>query len=108
MNERPGTYPEKNRELRWKDVFQNLLISVYAVICRCARRNFATFIGVCFTYEATDKLIRFTDYKDIKYRSRTVFSFFQPQTLQDLLEQPDTIRNNMKHFPAFDTTLSFS
>ena len=26
-----------------------------------------------FAYEATDKLIRFTDYKDIKYRSRTVF-----------------------------------
>ena len=28
-----------------------------------------------FAYEATDKIIRFTDYKDIKYRSRTVFSF---------------------------------
>ena len=27
-----------------------------------------------FVYEATDKLIRFTDYKDMKYRSRTVFS----------------------------------
>lgn len=57
-----------------------------------------------FAYEATDKLIRFTDYKDIKYRSRTVFSFFQPETLQNLLEEPDTIRNNMKHFPEFDTT----
>ena len=51
-----------------------------------------------FAYEATDKLIRFTDYKDIKYRSRTVFSFHRPETLQDLLKQPDTIRNNMKHF----------
>ena len=28
-----------------------------------------------FAYEATDKLVRFTDYKDIKFRSRTVFSF---------------------------------
>ena len=28
-----------------------------------------------FVYEATDKLTRFTDYNDIKYRSRTVFTF---------------------------------
>lgn len=55
-----------------------------------------------FAYEATDKLIRFTDYKDIKYRSRTVFSFHRPETLFDLIQQPDTIRNNMKHFPLLD------
>lgn len=57
-----------------------------------------------FAYEATDKLIRFTDYKDIKYRSRSVFSFHRPETLLNLLRQPDTIRNNMKHFPSFDVT----
>lgn len=57
-----------------------------------------------FAYEATDKLIRFTDYKDIKYRSRTVFSFFRPETLKSLLSAPDTIRNNMKHFPPLDGT----
>jgi len=57
-----------------------------------------------FAYEATSKLTRFTDYDDIKYRSRTVFSFHQPQELQRLLKQPDTVRNRMKHFPAFDTT----
>lgn len=57
-----------------------------------------------FVYEATDKLIRFTDYKDIKYRSRTVFSFHRPETLRELLKQPDTIRNNMKHFPVLDET----
>ena len=55
-----------------------------------------------FAYEATDKLIRFTDYKDIKYRSRNVFSFHRPETLLNLLNQPDTIRNNMKHFPPLD------
>ena len=55
-----------------------------------------------FAYEATDKLIRFTDYKDIKYRSRTVFSFHLPETLFDLIQQPDTIRNNMKQFPLLD------
>ena len=55
-----------------------------------------------FAYEATDKLIRFTDYKDIKYRSRTVFSFHRPETLFDLIQHPDTIRNNMKQFPLLD------
>lgn len=57
-----------------------------------------------FAYEATDKLTRFTDYADIKYRSRTVFSFHRPETLLALLKQPDTIRNNMKRFPEFDPT----
>lgn len=57
-----------------------------------------------FAYEATDKLTRFTDYADIKYRSRKVFSFHRPETLAALLKQPDTLRNNMKHFPPLDTT----
>ena len=57
-----------------------------------------------FAYEATDKLTRFTDYDDIKYRSRTVFSFHRPETLLALLKQSDTIRNNMKRFPEFDST----
>ena len=60
--------------------------------------------SIRFAYEATDKLVRFTDYKDIKYRSRTVFSFHCPETLRELLRQPDTIRNNMKHFPVLDET----
>lgn len=57
-----------------------------------------------FAYEATDKLIKFTDYKDIKYRSRRVFSFHRPEHLKSLLQASDTIRNNMKHFPILDTT----
>ena len=57
-----------------------------------------------FAYEATGELTRFTDYADEKYRSRRVFSFHRPETLQALLAQPDTIRNNMKRFPPFDTT----
>ena len=55
-----------------------------------------------FVYEATGKLIRFTDYDDVNYRSRTVFSFHRPETLQYLLNQTGTIRNNMKHFPPLD------
>ena len=33
-----------------------------------------------------------------------MFSFHRPETLRDLLRQPDTIRNNMKHFPPLDTS----
>lgn len=55
--------------------------------------------AIRFAYEATDKLTRFTDYHDLKYCSRTVFSFHRPETLRALLSAPDTIRNNMKHFP---------
>ena len=57
-----------------------------------------------FVYEATDNIVRFTDYDDIKYRSREIFSFHRPQTLQMLLREKDTIRNNLKHFPKLDTT----
>ena len=57
-----------------------------------------------FAYEATSKLTRFTDYTDQKYRSRPIFSFHRPESLRALLKADDTIRNNMKHFPLFDTT----
>ena len=69
---------------------------------RYAESTFKWVKGDCrirFAYEATGKLTRFTDYIDIKYRSRTVFSFHQPQELQRLMKQPDTIRNRMKRFP---------
>ena len=58
--------------------------------------------SIRFAYEATDKLVTFTDYKDIKYRSRKVFSFHRPEYLESLLPASDTIRNNMKHFPPLD------
>ncbi len=61
-----------------------------------------------FAWEATDKLIRFTDYRDEKYRARTVYSFFRPETLRDLLRRPDTVRNNMRHFTDYDKPASAS
>ena len=57
-----------------------------------------------FAYEATGKVTRFTDYNDIKYCSRPVFSFHRPETLQELMKRPDTIRNCMKRFPKLDAT----
>ena len=66
-------------------------------------RYVTTDYKIRFAYEATGQLTRFTDFQDVNYRSRSVFSFHRPETLQAWLLQPDTIRNHMKHFPAFDT-----
>ena len=73
---------------------------------RYARSTFrwASSQEIRFVYEATDKITRFTDYHDLKYRSREIFSFHRPETLKRLLAQQDTIRNNMKHFPELDET----
>lgn len=84
--------------------------NITAVEGQSARYAGSTFKWVAgeytirFAYEATDKLTRFTDYQDIKCRSRTIFSFHRPETLRALLSAPDTIRNNLKHLPSFDTT----
>lgn len=56
-----------------------------------------------FAYEATGQITRFTDYNDEKYRSRSVFSFHQPETLKYWLAKENTIRNNLKNLPALDT-----
>lgn len=83
------------------------ITSVEKQSARYANSRFKYLNGIYhirFAYEATDKLIRFTDYNDLKYRSRTVFSFHRPQTLHMLLQQKDTVRNHLKHFPSLDTT----
>lgn len=59
-------------------------------------------VSIRFAYEATDIIIRFTDYADEKARSRDVFNFHRPETLKLLLQDTTTFRNRMKHFPAFD------
>lgn len=81
------------------------LTSVEGQSNRYANSRFTWVKGeqrIRFAYEATDKLTRFTDYADAKCRSREVFSFHRPETLAALLRQPDTVRNNLKHFPGFD------
>ena len=55
-------------------------------------------------YEATGQLTRFTDFADVEYRSRRVFSSHRPETPQALLAKDDTIRNCMKCFPEPDTS----
>ena len=83
-----------------------ILTSVETQSARYANSTFkwvSTHYRIRFAYEATNKLIRFTDYNDVKYRSRKVFSFHRPETLHLLLMQLDTVRNNLKKLPALNT-----
>ena len=49
-----------------------------------------------FAYEATGTLTRFTDFHDIKYRSRSVFSFHQPET--SLRQEVKLLLLFLRHF----------
>ena len=61
-------------------------------------------VDIRFVYESTGEITRFTDYHDIDYRSREIFTFHSPDELEELLKTTDTLRNRLKHFPPFDTT----
>ena len=82
-----------------------ILTTVEAQNARYAHSELKYFVGshsIRFAYEATSQITRFTDYKDIDYRSRAVFSFHRPETLLELLGKEDTIRNNMKRIRPLD------
>ena len=53
-----------------------------------------------FVYESTGEITRFTDYRDVKPRSRTVFTFHRPETLVYWLSQPKTLRTRLHDIPA--------
>jgi len=55
-----------------------------------------------FVYESTGLLTRFTDYRDPKPRSRPVFHFHQPSTLQEWLNQGSPLRERLQHLPALN------
>jgi len=56
-----------------------------------------------FRYESTGELTRFTDSNDNIHRSRLIFNFQKPQTLQEWLKQDDTLRNKLSKFPELNT-----
>ena len=89
-----------------KDELGEIITSVEEQSGRYANSRFK-YINVDyrirFAYEATGELTRFTDYNDIKYRSRRVFSFHRPETLELWLNDSDTVRNRLKRLPALDT-----
>ncbi len=55
-----------------------------------------------FGYESTGEITRFTDYRDPKPRSRPVFAFHRPETLQGWLNEPNTLRARMHDIPPLD------
>lgn len=60
--------------------------------------------NIRFVYEATNQIVRFTDYEDEDYRSREIFDFHTPDELEILLKAGSTLRNRLKHdFPMLDT-----
>jgi type I restriction enzyme R subunit len=56
-----------------------------------------------FAYESTGVVTNFRDTHDQKTRSRGMFSFHQPQMLDEWLKDSDTLRNRLKSFPDFDS-----
>lgn len=57
-----------------------------------------------FGYETTGVETFFRDLRDPDPRSRKVFNFHRPDTLQTWLSQPETLRARLKHLPALITT----
>ena len=56
-----------------------------------------------FIYESTGAETYFRDSRDPNYRSRRVFAFHKPETLQEWLGQPDTLRGRLQQLPIIDT-----
>lgn len=52
-----------------------------------------------FVYESTGKLTRFTDYRDPKPRSRSVFSFHRPETFRESLKKEGSLRERLLSIP---------
>ena len=57
-----------------------------------------------FVYETTGVLTRFTDSRDPKPRSREVFNFPRPETIQDWLTQSASLRERLQKIPSLDPT----
>ena len=55
-----------------------------------------------FVYESTGVLTRFTNTRDPKPRSREVFNFPRPETMQEWHSQPATLRARLQALPPLD------
>ena len=56
-----------------------------------------------FCYESTGTETMFADLRDPNYRSRRVFAFHKPETLQGWINQPDTLRARLQYMPPLIT-----
>ncbi|MDE0411025.1 MAG: DEAD/DEAH box helicase family protein [Gammaproteobacteria bacterium] len=57
-----------------------------------------------FVFESTGVLIRFTDGRDPKSRSREVFNFPRPETMREWLSQPASLRTQLQGLPYLDAS----
>jgi type I restriction enzyme R subunit len=57
-----------------------------------------------FLYEATGVIVRFTDQRDLKPRSREIFSFHRPETLIEWIFKKRSLRAHLHDLPALDPT----
>ncbi|MDG5814964.1 type I restriction-modification enzyme R subunit C-terminal domain-containing protein [Chitinispirillales bacterium ANBcel5] len=57
-----------------------------------------------FLYESTGTLTRFTDKRDPKPRSRTVFCFHTPETIAKWFKQGSSLRQRLLGLPSLDHT----
>lgn len=55
-----------------------------------------------FVYESTEEITRFTDFRDPKPRSRPVFSFYRPETLEGYLKKKP-LRERLLELPELKT-----
>ncbi len=55
-----------------------------------------------FIYESTGVITRFTDRRDPKPRSREVFTFHRPETLNEWISQNDSLRGRLQTLPALN------
>ena len=56
-----------------------------------------------FVFESTGALTRFTDYRDPKPRSRSVFTFHRPETFREWLKQGVSLRRSVFDIPPLNT-----
>ncbi|MGZ8221153.1 MAG: type I restriction endonuclease subunit R [Methylobacter sp.] len=55
-----------------------------------------------FLYGSTGIIIRFTDGRDPKPRSREMFSFHRPETFKEWLAQGNSLRERLQHMPILN------
>ncbi|MCI5059846.1 MAG: DEAD/DEAH box helicase family protein [Alphaproteobacteria bacterium] len=55
-----------------------------------------------YIYESTGIITRFTNRRDPKPRSREIFSFHRPETLQEWLSKPQSLRARLQNMPPLD------
>ena len=83
-----------------------LLLAVAEQSSQYAASRLKYYAGVPdirFAYESTGGITNFCDYHDTKPRTREVFSFHRPETLQEWMKDESTLRNRMTVFPGFNT-----